>query len=195
MNNVAGTWMFERDTVETCATWENVFTAKECEDIIKLGEYLNPHVADVDEQRIVSSARSSKISWIFPALETEWIFQRLQHVVTTLNDKLFKFDIYGFAEGLQFTRYDAPSGHYIAHTDKMPNLTHPRKLSVTVQLSDPSTYEGGDLVMHWSHEGAPTPKDQGRMMLFPSYTLHEVTPVTKGTRYSLVCWVTGRPFK
>ena len=38
-------------------------------------------------------------------------------------------------------------------------------------------------------------KEQGTLILFPSYTLHEVKPVTKGERNSLVTWVTGKSFK
>ena len=39
------------------------------------------------------------------------------------------------------------------------------------------------------------PKEQGKLILFPSYVLHEVKPVTKGERYSLVAWITGPQFK
>ena len=38
-------------------------------------------------------------------------------------------------------------------------------------------------------------KEQGTLILFPSYVLHEVKPVTKGERNSLVSWVTGKQFK
>lgn len=67
-----------------------------------------------------------------------------------------------------------------------------RKLSGTVQLSDPTEYEGGNLIL--CPEG-PEPqyanKAKGGVILFRSHILHEVTPVTKGTRYSLVAWVNG----
>jgi PKHD-type hydroxylase len=66
---------------------------------------------------------------------------------------------------------------------------------LSVQLSDPSDYEGGDLLLHISADPKKAPKNQGQVILFPSHTLHEVTPVTKGIRYSLVAWVTGPKFK
>ena len=66
---------------------------------------------------------------------------------------------------------------------------------MTVQLSDSNEYEGGNLHLI----NGPTPfvaeREQGMIYSFPSYTLHEVTPVTKGERSSLVCWVTGPSFK
>jgi PKHD-type hydroxylase len=64
-----------------------------------------------------------------------------------------------------------------------------------LQLSDPDTYEGGNLLMHIDDPGQKIEKKQGKLVLFPSYVLHEVTPVTKGERYSLVAWLTGKPFK
>ena len=76
-----------------------------------------------------------------------------------------------------------------------------RKLSITINLSDESDYEGGllkfdygqhsDTQFHTCNEIKP----KGSMIVFPSYTYHCVTPVTKGTRYSLVMWCLGRPFK
>jgi PKHD-type hydroxylase len=70
-----------------------------------------------------------------------------------------------------------------------------RKLSFTLQLSDPADYDGGELQLMNSKKPTIASREQGYVMVFPSYTLHEVTPVTRGTRYSLVSWVTGKPFK
>jgi PKHD-type hydroxylase len=98
------------------------------------------------------------------------------------------------AEGFQFTRYDAPTNYYGVHIDKMLNGTV-RKLSLTIQLSSPEDYEGGELALYTDKEAQLMLKELGKMIVFPSYVLHEVRPVTKGTRYSLVAWITGKPFK
>jgi PKHD-type hydroxylase len=104
------------------------------------------------------------------------------------------FDIFGFQEGLQFTEYNAPSGHYGKHVDNIFN-GQIRKLSVSVQLTDPTKYEGGNIELYLANEPAIMTKKQGSLILFPSSVLHAVTPVTKGTRHSLVGWITGKPFK
>jgi len=70
----------------------------------------------------------------------------------------------------------------------------PRKLSLVLQLSDPKDYEGGELILHLSEEPTVVPKKQGYVTIFPSFVLHEVTPVTSGTRHSLVSWISGKPF-
>lgn len=76
-------------------------------------------------------------------------------------------------------------------TQHLVPLPHNRKLSMSLQLSDPNDYEGGELLLHLSHNPTVISKQKGMMVFFPSHTLHEVTPVTKGERYSLVAWIHG----
>jgi PKHD-type hydroxylase len=97
-------------------------------------------------------------------------------------------------QGLQFTRYQAPGEHYEWHIDRGMQ-TGTRKLSLSLQLSDPDDYEGGDLEMWFGGEPTKASRERGMMTFFPSYVMHRVTPVTKGVRYSLVCWISGPPFK
>jgi len=70
-----------------------------------------------------------------------------------------------------------------------------RKLSLSVQLSDPAQYEGCDLEFHGGNRTETAPRDRGAVIAFPSYVLHRVTPCTKGTRKALVAWTTGPQFK
>ena len=70
-----------------------------------------------------------------------------------------------------------------------------RKLSGSIQLTDPKEYKGGELYLYDDYPGQIMKQEQGTLILFPSYTLHEVKPVTKGERNSLVFWVTGKQFK
>jgi PKHD-type hydroxylase len=70
-----------------------------------------------------------------------------------------------------------------------------RKLSLTVQLTDPSEYEGGNLQIMTTGTPVNARKQRGLIVAFPSYVLHQVTPVTQGSRQSLVAWVSGPAFK
>ena len=72
---------------------------------------------------------------------------------------------------------------------------YPRKLSFTMQLSEPSEYEGGDVMLITSQNPFAIPKERGTITFFPSYTLHEVKPITKGTRKALVGWIHGPRLK
>ena len=99
-------------------------------------------------------------------------------------------------QSLQFTSYDAKDkGFYQKHIDMMYKGTGTRKLSLTVQLSDGADYEGGDLLLHYKNDPDVGFRNQGTATFFPSWMLHEVTPVTKGKRYSLVAWIQGPRFK
>jgi PKHD-type hydroxylase len=187
----------ECDSIESCAYWKNAFSKEECEKIISLGVSLSLKEAKTFDQKfslIKNEDRDSYVSWIDREKESKWIYDRLQDIVFSLNDNFFKFDILGFGEKLQFTCYEAPSGKYGTHLDRLYD-GRIRKLSLSVQLSDPDSYEGGDLVLHYSKNGKRSSREQGHLTLFPSYTLHEVEEVTQGTRYSLVAWITGKPFK
>jgi len=145
------------------------------------------------------SIRSSKIRWIPQNDEWWWLYDKLAGYITTANNSLWKFDLKSIPEQIQFTEYYATeNGHYTWHQDIGPGILSKRKISITVQLSDPSEYEGGNLEM-WSggHESSVTTahKGAGSVFIFPSYMMHRVTPVTKGVRKSFVLWVGGSHYK
>ena len=194
-NGTNSLYAFEKDTTESWAYWDKGFTPDECKKIIAYGESLNKDRATTFNANPADlDIRNSYVSWITPNNDTAWIYEKLSHYIQSLNKDYFKFDLVGFTEPIQFTKYEAPSGHYRPHIDKGLNI-YPRKLSVVVQLSDSNDYEGGNLELYTSGTPAIANKDQGFLIAFPSYTLHGVTPVTKGVRYSLVMWVGGPNFK
>ena len=189
-------------TYDECdyATWEGGFTSDECNRIIELGELsdaINSTVgADEWSQRTNIEIRKSLNSWIGLNKDTEWIYQRLGNICRSLNGLHWRFDISGFAEDLQYTRYNSDGCFYGWHIDNgVKGSEYPqRKLSITLQLSDASEYEGGDFQIH-SSKLSTLPKEKGLVIAFPSYSLHQVTPVTKGSRKSLVVWLCGKPFQ
>jgi PKHD-type hydroxylase len=183
-------WQFKSDTTQNWAYMDNLFTPEECASIIAVGNGKLEEATTVGEN---NGIRESQIAWLY-GTDIEFAFRKVTDAVLNLNEQFFKFDLFGMAEGFQFTRYDAPTGHYGMHIDKTLNGTV-RKLSLTIQLSSPDDYEGGELALQFGKEPDLMPKNLGKMIVFPSYVLHEVRPVTKGTRYSLVAWITGKPFK
>ncbi len=131
--------------------------------------------------------RRSMVSWIPINEHTSWIYEKLTDHIRMVNERWFKFDL-DKIERLQFTHYNSTeNGCYKSHTDPLNwRVPHNRKLSVVIQLSDPSEYEGGELILHNSHDNSFVEKQKGYTIFFPSYTLHEVTPVTKGERFTAV---------
>jgi len=131
--------------------------------------------------------RSSQIKWIHAG---DPIFQKVGQFILEQNVK-FQKTIYGI-EPLQFTTYHAEeNGRYGAHYDNKSFMGgYERKLSFSIQLSDDSEYDGGDMVIY-NPDPIPMSRNKGSMMVFDSGLLHEVKPVTKGIRKSLVGWVFG----
>ena len=184
-------WSFELDQVNFYAFWNNAFSKEECQTIINIAKDKGLIKGKTKDE---SDVRDSKISWLYPIDDMEWVFRRVTDITLNLNEKFFKFDLFGMNEGFQFTNYEAPSGKYGKHVDRAINMCV-RKLSISIQLTNPDEYEGGELYLYDGDKGISMDKTQGTLIIFPSYVLHEVMPVTKGERNSLVTWVTGKQFK
>ena len=184
-------WNFEIDQVSFYAFWKSAFSKEECQTIINIAKNKGLITGKTLGK---SDVRDSKVSWLYPVDNMDWVFRRVTDITLSLNERFFKFDLFGLNEGFQFTNYEAPSGKYGKHVDRGMNMTV-RKLSISIQLTDPEEYEGGELNLYDGDKETLMDKTQGTLIIFPSYVLHEVMPVTKGTRNSLVTWVTGKQFK
>ena len=177
------------------ATWEDGFTDEECNTILRLGESMNSIDSTVSGEVVIDSIRRSRNSWLPLNNDTEWIYNRLGNIVRNLNGMHWRFNITGFNEDLQYTRYNGDKSFYGWHIDSgTVGESPPRKLSITLQLSDENEYEGGDFQIHATKLNTLS-KKKGLIVVFPSYSLHQVTPVTKGIRRSLVAWLCGPPLK
>ena len=181
-------------------TIPNAVSDEDCEAIYNRYEDLEQFspslVADGDVKKIrQSQSVFDNLDWIFDLV---WPHQK---EVNQLADWHFKIES---AENYQVTKY-TKGDFYSAHIDSlgtngtkrnepsMPNIHNKtRKMSMTLNLNDPSEYEGGELRL-FGVGNLPTAK--GQMTFFPSYLPHEITPITKGVRYSLVLWFLGPPWE
>jgi len=191
-----GAWSFQFDRVENFAWHAQVFSPEELDAIVRIGTQLDADRALTGGDLGVPNekVRQSEASWMFPNEVTSWIFERLAGFSLEMNAGFFGFDLTGMEQGLQFTEYHAPAGHYEWHIDR-GNQFGCRKLSLSVQLSDPADYEGGELELWFGGEPHLVEKTRGLVTWFPSWTMHRVKPVTEGVRRSLVCWISGPSFK
>jgi PKHD-type hydroxylase len=178
----------------------NVFTPEEAARIEALGDRLVAEKAGYGLDGGAGSGSDSRIrvtsiAWLKPAADTEWIFARMVQVARAMNEQIYQYDLKGFAEPFQYTVYkDREGGHYDWHVDQ--GASEPvRKLSFSVQLSDPASYRGCDLELHGATDISRAPRDRGAVIVFPSYVLHRVTPIEAGTRKSLVAWISGPRFR
>ena len=191
-----------------------------CDDIVRYGlqkkdemaltgGYTRNNIANPSNIKDLKDKRDSNIVW----LSEGWIYKELRSYIQMANRNAgwnFQWD---FSEACQFTKYN--KGQYYGwHCDSWegaynkPNdpASHGkiRKLSVTLTLSDPADYSGGELEFDFRNLDpdkkphtriAQEVKTKGSLVVFPSFVWHRVKPVKKGSRYSLVIWNLGWPFK
>lgn len=186
------------EPIEPWVWWENAFTTQEL-DFLQNKARMADARAQVGgnlQGEDLAVIRRSKVSWLSNDSDNEWVFTRLAHVASALNSQYYRFDLTGFGEPLQLTNYDqSEHGMYEWHQDYGGKRGVSRKLSLVLQLTDPSQYEGGNLEVLTNSEPQQVRKQRGLIAAFPSYVLHRVTPVTSGSRQTLVSWVSGPQFK
>ena len=188
------------DQTHCYAYFTKTFSSAECEKIIKLASKIKTEKAQVSRKKNNHTefiedheVRKCNIKWIKQNNDTSWIYDRIIGTVLELNNQFFGFDITTI-EDIQFTNYKAPDGFYKEHVDRI--FGQPvRKISFSVQLTEKDKYEGGDLILNDGSKNINPYKNIGDLICFPSYILHQVTPVTKGERNALVGWIGGKNFK
>ena len=201
--------------------FKSAIPPKICDDIIKYGLTQAETMARTggygdkeltkDQVKDMKRKRNSDLVW----LNDTWIYKELHPYIHQANKAAgwnFEWDR---SESCQFTKYKL-NQYYDWHCDSWdkpydkPNTSDHgkiRKLSMTCQLTDGSEYQGGELEFDFRNYD-PHLRDEskhlrqakeilpkGSIIVFPSFVWHRVKPVTKGTRYSLVMWNLGYPFK
>tara|TARA_B100000809_G_C15037844_1_gene494436 strand:+ start:125 stop:715 length:591 start_codon:yes stop_codon:yes gene_type:complete len=187
----------------TSYTSEDVISNDVCQKIIELAKgHWEP--ATVTDFERTNNYRISDVTWS----NEQWIYDVFWEYMLEANYKSgWRYNLTA-AESVQLTRY-SKGGHYTWHLDGLGSHNelfndpdnkflhnNTRKLSMTLLLND--EFKGGDLqirTMELEDTDKYTPKlVQGSMIFFPSFIEHQITPITEGTRYSLVCWFLGTPF-
>jgi PKHD-type hydroxylase len=174
---------------------EACFTDEELARIVADGLALPLAKGRVTAAERAPEARNSTVALFPPEGRYAWMVERIARVAGELNRQAWGFDIVG-TERLQFSAY-GPSEHYHWHMDLGARGGFAlRKISISVLLNDGADYEGGDLEVSLGTTNKMAGRKKGTVTVFPSYALHRVLPITRGTRYSLVAWIVGsEPFR
>ena len=177
-----------------------IFTPAQCQDIINMGHQQKAEEAKVGHKdgaggKHDTDKRITTISWIpFKALPD--MYKIIESTMNQVNRNHFGYEGMEISEPAQFTEYPK-GGFYDWHMDAEVNCQYEppvRKISMTILLSDPSEFVGGDL--EFMTEGNKPPQLlQGQANFFCSLIRHRVSKVKKGVRRSLVQWFGGPPFK
>lgn len=175
----------------------DAFTQNECELIISAISRVAADEALLVGRNKDHNLRKSELVWTDSVVGMEWVMERLIELVRRSNRDQFDFDLREFSESPQVAIYKASnSGHFSWHSDIGGGpASGKRKLTLVLQLSGADTYEGGDLEVMPGAQILTANRAQGCVSVFPSFTLHQVTPVKSGIRYSLTVWAHGPAFR
>lgn len=174
---------------------KSLLSADECEAVVARGRDIAPSAAEVagaDGSRLPHRMRRSILRWLAYSEATAPLFTKIGQAIDQINSKHYRYSLSGLVDRLQLTEY-AAGDEYDWHVDHGGGALSLRKLSMTVLLSSREDATGGGFEV-FEQRGSDVPLDQGDAVIFPSYVVHRVSPVTAGTRRSLVTWVNGPPF-
>jgi hypothetical protein len=142
-----------------------------------------------------SKVRKSEIAWLYPSDDLDWCYRRMTDIIMDLNEQVLSVR----SSLVRQRAFSSPSTPHPAVSTADTSIQHPALLfanclsrfnSLSLKITRAVT-----LCLYLGDKAEVMKKEQGFVALFPSYVLHEVKPVTSGTRYSLVSWITGKPFK
>ncbi len=175
----------------------DAFSTRECDHIVAAIANIPTDDALLVGRNRDHKQRNAELVWMDDVGDLTWVMTRLIKLVSQSNKHQFDFDVREFAESPQVAKYDAAKGgHFAWHSDIGRGLAAgKRKLTLVLQLSNPDTYDGGDLEIRPSAHILLANRAQGSVSVFPSFALHQVTPVERGVRHSLTVWAHGPPFR
>lgn len=182
------------------AVWQRLFSTDELDALARLGDGLALEKAELSGGRQgYENIRSTKVAWMPRTPQTDIVYQRMEAAVLELNARFFRFDLSGLAM-FQYALYGGPEGgHFDWHKDYGRDPTdpaqEPRKLTLSLQLSDASDYKGCELQIRSGNLIDTAPKERGTLVGFPANVLHQVTPIESGVRRALVIWAVGPEFR
>ena len=201
--------------------FQSVIPERICDDIVRYGKQRadqmaltgglgsNPKKLNQQQIKNLKKKRDSNVVW----MNDRSIYNEIHPYVYRANQNAgwnFQWD---WAESCQFTKYNKGQ-YYDWHCDGWdkpyqrpgddPANGRVRKLSVTVSLSDPKEYTGGELEFDFRNYDPDKKRHikkckeilpKGSLVVFPGFVWHRVCPVKKGSRHSLVIWNLGWPYK
>ena len=188
-------WLSPPRNPVICRQLHNVLGNGEIANILSYTETQEVRDGRLGNGKVNPDIRRSKILFLPIDEHTKWLYNKIGKLISDVNQSAFNFAIDAL-QPIQYTEYHAEdSGTYHDHLDWAPNVITPRKLSLCLQLTNGADYDGGDLLIKTSTNPITASRTKGDALIFPSFLLHGVTPVTRGIRKSLVVWVEGPEWK
>jgi len=177
-----------------CAVFGDAFSAAQCAQLIDVFTRSVAANGGLVVGRFDQKVRQSSLVWLPEREDLSWVDMCLAKLVAEANRQLFGFALDGFEEQMQMAEY-GPGHYYDWHIDRgQGSVAGRRKLTVSVQLTQPDLYLGGALEINADGHPFEAARELGSAVAFAATTLHRVAPIVSGVRHSLVAWVHGPAF-
>lgn len=171
------------------------FSDAECDALINLARSKPAEPSQFQWGKDDKFRRDTDIVWLYASEGNYDLFKKIGEFVAEVNQEKFDFELFGYLRPMQLGRYGLGQG-YDWHQDLGKFISSRRKLSLCIQLSSSDDYDGGRVEFFRNDDSAAAcPRERGTIVIFPSWMMHRVTPITRGVRWSLVAWVEGPPFR
>jgi PKHD-type hydroxylase len=179
-------------------TWRGLFTPAQLDDLERHCDSLALEPAQLTRTGN-GGIRTTQVAWVHRDARTEDLYLRMEAIVLRLNTDLFHFDLTGLTT-MQYAVYrQEEAGYFDWHNDygryRGDPGQEPRKITMSLQISDGAAYDGCDLEVRAAHPIDVADRERGALMAFRANALHRVTPITRGVRKSLVIWAIGPEFR
>jgi len=180
--------------------WQGLFSTDELDALVRLGDGLGMEKAELSGGGAgYENIRATQVAWVPRGPQTEALYRRMEEAILHINARFFRFDLSGLAK-FQYAIYGgSEGGHFDWHKDYGRDPAdpgqEPRKVTVSLQLSEASDYEGCDLQLRAGNQIDAAPRARGSLIAFPANVLHQVTPIRSGIRRALVAWAVGPEFR
>lgn len=185
----------EQEEVIPCWHFEKAITDFECDLLIDKfdakRQYTIPGQVGAGSEGVVDERIRNVNRLMLPTYQG--IGAQLVGAAMSANAQAWQF-IVTHADQCEHLYYDV-NGHYVKHVDAFIGrpVVNCRKLTALAFLND--DFEGGEFFLQEGHQKFYPRQNKGDIVVFPSFMMHGVEPVTKGFRHSIVCWILGPSFR
>jgi len=196
INNISSEYDFINQRIP--CLYSSVFTPSQIDQVVKFCTLtpLEPTSDIIKNGKKIPNNNLSRNSKVFNYNDSlKSFFKTLDNYIGISNKETYNFELNSYLEH-RYMEYSTSKEGLNWHLDIGPGKYNKRKLSYSIFANNPSEYEGGDLEIILDHDKTfKVPKEKGNLVIFPSYLLHRVTPITKGVRKVIVGFIGGKPFK
>lgn len=174
-----------------------ILSPEQCFSVLEMANYADYSTCktgDGEQFEVNLQDRKSNQFNISRNKDNEWLYVIVESLLLS-GGQYWGFDVRALIDDIKLLRYEVGDHFQQWHSDSGEGLSNFRKLAVSIQLNPSTEFDGGQLEIFPEPRITLPQNAHGTAVLFPAHRMHRVTPVTRGIRHTLVCWISGPPLR